>query len=143
MAESVRVVMKDTFAVEFFGASAGGEGDQQVMNPVVGLHELTPYGMLLAGLLSCTAIVVHTFAQNHGIKLKEVELEADYERDFQEDCLNCETIQVYPEAIVETLKFRGELSEQERQKLHRASKQCPIHKILEGEIPILSREGQE
>jgi hypothetical protein len=34
---------------------------------VQNIHELTPYGMVLAGLGTCTAFVVNTYAEHHSL----------------------------------------------------------------------------
>ena len=38
------------------------------------IHQLTPHGLLLAGLGGCIAILLHTYAQHHRLILREVEL---------------------------------------------------------------------
>jgi uncharacterized OsmC-like protein len=99
--------------------------------------------MLLASLGSCTAIVLNTYARNHGLALDEVELRLAYERKFDEDCENCEVIDAYREVITEEILFTGSLTEQERRKLYQVSKQCPIHKMLEAGVPVESRQVGE
>jgi putative redox protein len=94
------------------------------------IHQLTPYGMLMASLGSCTAIVLHTYAQHHGIDLQEVELRLNYDRIFAEDCADCEMIEEYKEHIDEELSFVGHLTDRDRQRLYAVSRHCPIHKIL-------------
>jgi uncharacterized OsmC-like protein len=45
-----------------------------VPRPVQHLNELTPYGMVLAGLGTCTAFVVNTYAEPHGLPVDTVVL---------------------------------------------------------------------
>jgi uncharacterized OsmC-like protein len=142
MSEKIMVQMNSRFETKIF-AAPDEDGELGEMAPVEGRTDVTPYGMLLAGLASCTGIVVQTFAQNRGLALEEVELQVVYERDFQEDCLNCETINEYPEIILEEITFRGALSEADRARLYQVSKQCPIHKMLEKGVPIRSEERQD
>jgi putative redox protein len=104
--------------------------------PVQGLHELTPYGMLLASLASCTAQVVLTYAQHHDIPLEEVELHQAYQRHYQEDCENCEDIDRYDEHIQEQIAFVGDLDAGQREKLFKIAHQCPIAKMFETGIEI-------
>ena len=52
---------------------------------VEGIHQLTPYGMLLSSIASCTALVLYTFAQNHEIPLEDVEIQISYDRVFRDD----------------------------------------------------------
>ena len=95
------------------------------------LHELTPYGMFLAGLAGCTSIILHTYARNHEIELQKVELRLTYERVFQDDCDNCEEDEPYKDKIDEEILLLGNLDERDREKLFLVSKQCPLHKIVE------------
>jgi putative redox protein len=107
------------------------------------VHQLTPYGMLLAGLAACTAIVLHTYAQYHDVALDEVELRAQYDRVFAEDCEQCETIEEYKEQIEEGIVLVGDLTAQERSKLLVISRQCPIHKMLSHGIEVSSHLVEE
>jgi putative redox protein len=94
------------------------------------VHQLTPYGMLMSSLASCTAIVLHTYAQHHGIVLDGVELRLSYDRIFAEDCAECEMIEGYKEHIDEEISFVGDLTDRDRNRLYAVSRHCPIHKIL-------------
>ncbi|MGD8626405.1 MAG: osmotically inducible protein C, partial [Anaerolineae bacterium] len=53
-------------------------------------------------------------------------------------CQNCQEIDRYQEQLQETLTFRGDLTEAERQKLFKIAHQCSIHKMLESGIEIRS-----
>jgi putative redox protein len=110
------------------------------------INELTPYTMLLSSVGACTAIVLHTYAQNHGVDLHEVVLQLQYERSFQDDQQDANSTGSFVEMIKETLMLRGDLNDQDRQKLFKVSQQCSIHKMLESGIEINSQlidEGDE
>jgi len=111
--------------------------------PVGDVHQLTPYGMLLAGLGSCTSIVLHTYAQHHGVDLREVELRLQYDRVFADDCEGCEGIEEYREQIETEIVLSGELTPQERKRLLRVSRHCPVHKILKQGIEVQSRLAED
>lgn len=102
------------------------------------VYELTPYTMMLVSLATCTAILLTSYAENHEIDLTEVELRLEYQRNFKEDCKNCEKIDQYEEKIIETIQYRGNLSEQDRSRLQAISRRCPIHMIMEQGISIQS-----
>jgi uncharacterized OsmC-like protein len=106
------------------------------MRTVEMLHELTPYGMMLASLGICTAMVVNTFAQNHNYPLDEVRIKLQYERKFKEDCENCTGIDRYEEAVFEEIEFHGTLSEQQHSRLSQVAHLCPIYKMYKGGIEI-------
>jgi putative redox protein len=117
--------------------------DARQFHPVEAIHHLTPYGMLLAGLGSCTAVVIHTYAQHHGVDVQEVELRLRYDRIFADDCEECESIQEYVEQIEEEISLIGNLTPAERRRLYMVSKHCPIHKMLTHGIEVKSRLEEE
>jgi len=135
MAERVVVRQNDRFELEVLASDPHKESSQAVER-VEHLHNLTPYGMLLTSLGSCTAILLHSYAQNRGLKLREVELDLSYARDFKQDCDNCEVADQYDERIDLEIALSGELTEQERERLLLVSWQCPIHKIIKSGIQV-------
>ncbi len=128
MGEKVVVRQNSDFETEFWALDP--EEPESGLYPAEHLNSLTPYGMLLAGLGSCTAIVVNTYAQHHGIELKEVELSTGYARVFAEDCKSCEGVNEYEDRIQMEISFKGDITSEEQQKLFKIALQCPIHKML-------------
>ncbi len=113
-------------------------------HPVAGIHDLTPYGMILASLGTCTAIVMHTYAQSHELPLDEVELILDYQRLYKDDCKDCEEIGEYLEQIGLDIRLAGNLTSAQRERLLKVSRHCPIHRMLDDGIkvqPHLSTES--
>ena len=102
------------------------------------VHQLTPYGLLLAGLGACTAIILHTYAQHRDIPLDKVELRLEYDHVFAEDCETCEEIEEYREQIEKEIVLIGDLTPEEREQLYLVSHHCPIHKMLQQGIEINS-----
>ena len=138
MGESIIVRQNSRFETEILALDPH-DPDAHHFYPVGDVRQLTPYGMLLAGLGSCTAIVLHTYAQHHTVDLHEVELRLQYDRVFADDCKDCEGIEEYREQIEVEIVLTGELVPQERQKLFRVSRHCPIHKVLKQGIEVQSR----
>jgi uncharacterized OsmC-like protein len=140
MAEIVVVRQKSDFETEFLAADTDAtDMEARQLKPVHAIHELTPYGMLLAGLGSCTAILLHSYAHNHSVPLQEVELRVSYDRVFDEDCEHCEEIGEYAEQIDAEVALTGDLDDKERNKLFLISKHCPVHKILHDGIQTVFR----
>jgi len=113
--------------------------DSDDLVEAVHIYQLSPYGMMLSGLGSCTCIVLHTFSQHHGIDLESVEIRLRYDRDYKKDCTDCEATEKYDEVIQKEFVFSGNLSDQDREKLLRVARYCPIYKILKNGIHIESR----
>jgi putative redox protein len=137
MAEKVIVRQNNNFQIEFQAVDPH-DPDSDDFQSVEEIHSLTPYGMLLASLGSCTAIVMHTYAQHHGLDLQEAELTLEYERIFEEDCENCEEIDEYKEQIEERISLTGELTSAERDRLLHIAHQCPIYKMLQSGMELTS-----
>ncbi|MGD1995759.1 MAG: OsmC family protein [Anaerolineae bacterium] len=141
MGERVIVRQNSQFETEILASDPHSDEDQ--LHPIEDFRQLTAYGMLLASLGSCTAIVMHTYAQHHGLDLQDVELRLEYDRIFTDDCEECEEIQEYKEQIEKEIVVVGSLTPQERKRLYRVSHYCPIHKMLEGGIEVRSALTEE
>lgn len=140
MAEIVVVRQNSNLEVEFLAADTESpDVEARGLKPVHAIHELTPYGLVLAGLGSCTTILLHSYAHHHGVNLQEVELRVSYERVFARDCEDCEAIEEYTEQIDAEVALTGDLDEKERNKLFLISKHCPVHKILHDGIETVFR----
>lgn len=135
MTEKVYIRQNHHFQTEYRATDPQDEGSEDYRS-VLALHELTPYGMLLASLGGCTAIVVNTYASNHGVPLDEIELNLVYRRRFKEDCENCEHIDRYEEHIYQEVALHGDLTEDQRHKLFQIAQMCSIHKMLEDGLEI-------
>jgi len=138
MAERVLVRQNKEYETKIFGPDPH-DPESKKLYPVKEIYDMTPYGMLLASLGSCTAVLLNSYAQNHGLDLHEVELNLRYERNFKEDCINCEGIERYEEEIGEEISFIGNLTNKEREKLLLISYHCPIHKMLKSGIKVNSQ----
>lgn len=142
MGEKVVVRQNSDFGTLILAADPH-DPESDHLHPVEGLQNLTPYGMLLTGLGSCTAIVVNTYAQHHDVHLDEVELRLEYGRMFKDDCVDCEGIDEYEDLIEEEIVLMGDLTPQERKRLFAVSKQCPIHKMLQNGIEVRSHLAED
>ena len=137
MGEKVKVRQNRNFEIQFLGPDPQDPESDELLQ-INHLHALTPYGMMLASLGSCTTIVLHTYAQNHEIDLQEVEILLEYERSFKDESELHQGVQSYEEQIGEEIELIGDLSPEQRQKLFSISKQCSIHKMFEHGIEIQS-----
>lgn len=137
MAENVIVQQNAQFETKIL-ATDRDHPDSSDYERVQHVQQLTPYGMLLSSLGSCTAILLNSYAQNHGLDLQAVELRLRYDRDFYEDCDNCDEIEQYQEQIEDVLQFHGNLTPEERDRLLHIAHNCPIEQMLEQGIEVRS-----
>lgn len=135
MAEKIIVRQNKNYEVGFWAVDPE-KPDSDDYSSVHGLHEITPYGMMLVSLANCTAQIVLAYAENHDVPLDEIELHMVYERDYLEDCENCERSGQFDEHIIEKIEFFGELSKDQKEKLFKIAHLCPIAKILQQGINI-------
>ena len=133
MADRVIVWQDSEFRTRFWAEEEGKAGKMEEAKQI---HQLNPYSMMLASLGSCTAIVLNTYAQYHHFNLDEVEIHLQYNRNYKKDCETCEEVGNYSEEIVEEMKFKGRLSDEERQKLLHVAHACPIYKMFKEGTPI-------
>jgi uncharacterized OsmC-like protein len=135
MAETVVVRQNNKLETEFLAADTeASDPAERDLQPVHAIHELSPYGLLLVSLGACTTILLHSYAKNHNVKLQEVEMRMTYGRVFAQDCKECEETAKYTERIDAEVRFVGELSPAERNKLFLISQHCPVHKIVHSGI---------
>ena len=135
MGETIIVRQKSNYDTEILGPDPN-DPESQALHRVTNIYDLTPYGMLLASLGSCTAVLLNSYAQHHGLELRKVELTLRYDRNFKKDCQNCEEIDQYEEEINEEIAFTGNLTSSNREKLFLISHHCPIHKMLKTGIKV-------
>lgn len=137
MGEKVKIRQNNKFEIQFWAPDPHDEASHELLQ-ITQLHALTPYGMMLASLGSCTTIVLHTYAQNHNIDLHEVRILLEYERTFSDESELYQGVQSFQEHITEEIELIGGFDPEQRKKLFNISKQCSIHKMFEHGIEIHS-----
>jgi len=138
MSERMVVWQDDKFVTRYW-VEMEGESEKGKLEEVDELHKFNPYNLMLGSLGACTAIVLHTYAQHHQLKLKEVKIHLGYDRDYLKDCEECETGGKYSEEIHEDILLKGDLSGEARQKLLTIAHACPIYRMFKEGIPIHAR----
>jgi len=141
MSEKVIIHQKRNYETNFMSIDPD-ELESDKPRYVENIHELTPYGMVLAGLGTCTAFVVNTYAEHHGLNVEAVELKLEYQRTFKDDCAHCEEIDKYEDQISMVVSFEGNLTSQERDKLFKISLHCPVHKMLKNGTKVNAKMGK-
>ena len=96
----------------------------------------TPYDFLLIALGSCVAMTLRMYADRKGWDLQEVEVHLEQSRVHSRDCEDCESQDGFVHVIEKKLKFIGDLSEVQINRLLEISDKCPVNKTLLNEIKI-------
>ncbi len=98
-----------------------------------------PYELLTASLAACTVMTLKMYAQRKKWDLQEVYVYLTHEKKRLEASDTSHAEDGKPrivDHISKKLKFVGDLTEEQKERLVEISKRCPIHRTLLGEIVI-------
>lgn len=104
-----------------------------------------PYTLLLGALGSCISMTVQLYARRKHWDLQRVTVRLRQQRVHAKDCQQCaDDVEGYIHQIERSVTFEGNLSVEQRTRLHEISHKCPVHKTLTSPIVITDlAEGQE
>ena len=97
-----------------------------------------PYDFLMTALGTCVTMTLRMYADRKGWDLEEVQVHLEQSRVYAKDCEECESEEGFVHVIEKKLKFIGELTEEQIQRLLEISDKCPVHKTLTNEIKIIT-----
>jgi putative redox protein len=99
-----------------------------------------PYALLLSALGACKVMTMLMYARRKDWPLEQVEVELQTYKIHARDCEDCESD---PDARVDVieanLRFSGDLSPEQVQRLEEISERCPVHRTLTGEVKIRTK----
>ena len=99
-----------------------------------------PYEHLLAALGSCTTMTLRMYARRKDIPLERVGVTLRHSREHLRDCEGCEERPERIEVIERDIELVGELDEKTRARLMAIADRCPVHRTLEGDLHVRTRE---
>jgi uncharacterized OsmC-like protein/alpha/beta superfamily hydrolase len=96
----------------------------------------SPYDYLLAALGSCTGMTVQMYARRKKWPLAAAVVRLRHEKIHAEDCEHCTEKGSKIDRFERELELRGELSEEQRNRLLEIAEKCPVHRTLHSEVVI-------
>lgn len=101
----------------------------------------SPYETMLAALGACTSMTMLMYARKKGWDVENIEIELNHEKMHAEDCETCETKTGKLDKISRDIRVRGNLSDDQLNKLLEIAEKCPVHRTLTTEIVINDNIG--
>ena len=100
-----------------------------------------PYEHLLAALGTCTSMTIRMYANHKKLPLDDVTVTLSHDRQHITDCEGCETTPKKIEVLNRTVTLKGDLSEENRQRLLQIADRCPVHRTLKSDLKIQTQLG--
>lgn len=96
-----------------------------------------PYSLLLSSLAACTIMTVQMYARRKNWPLEGVELSLSTKKVHAKDCEDCESDPNARVDIIERqIRFKGDLTPDQIDRLADISSKCPVHRTLTSETVI-------
>jgi uncharacterized OsmC-like protein/esterase/lipase len=96
----------------------------------------SPYGLLTSALAACTAITLRMYANHKGWPVEEVLVHVNHEKRHDEDVVNKDQGPGKIAFFDRSIEIKGDLSEDQINRLIQIANKCPVHKTLESEIKV-------
>ena len=100
----------------------------------------SPYELLLSAIGSCTAMTMRMYAARKQWPLDEVTVRLRNGRRHAEDCANCEKSSVGIQRIERQIEMKGDLTDEQRERLLYIADRCPVKQTLERGIKVVTVE---
>lgn len=99
----------------------------------------SPYGLLSAALASCTTMTIKMYASFKKLDLQSVSVQVTHDKVHAKDCEDCEAESGKIDTFYRELRFDGNLTDEQRQRLLEIADRCPVHKTLHGEVKVRTK----
>ncbi len=93
----------------------------------------SPYELLNASLGACTAMTLRMYAQRKNWDLQEVKVHLSFDRSYFDDCTGCEDDAKRLDHFDRVIELKGDLTQEQKQRLLEIAERCPVHKTLSSE----------
>lgn len=97
-----------------------------------------PYDYLLMSLGSCTVITLKMYADRKKWDIEDIYVELRHFKEHADDCVDCKDPKAKIDKIEKEIIVKGNISDEQREKLLEISKKCPVHKTLFSNVEVIS-----
>jgi putative redox protein len=101
----------------------------------------SPYELLLSAIGACTAMTMRMYANRKQWPLEEVTVRLRSGRKHAEDCANCERQAVGIQQIERQVEMKGDLTDEQRERLLYIADRCPVKQTLERGIKVVPADS--
>lgn len=99
----------------------------------------SPYDYLSTALAACTTMTLQMYAQRKGWDLQEAKVHLNHNKDYIQDCEDCEKSSSKIDHFERELELIGDLSQEQKSRLLEIADKCPVHRTLHSEVKVSTR----
>jgi uncharacterized OsmC-like protein len=100
-----------------------------------------PYTLVLGALGSCISMTVTLYARRKQWPLEGVTVRLSQGRIHERDCVECANQgEGFIHRIEHSVSFAGELTNEQRARLHEIASKCPVHRTLTSPIVVVEKD---
>jgi len=100
-----------------------------------------PYDLLLAALGGCTSMTIMMYARRKEWPLEGVQIKLNHEKIHATDCDECITEEGKLDQITKTIYLKGDLTEEQRERILEIADRCPVNQTLTTECRVVGKLG--
>ena len=98
----------------------------------------SPYDLLLMSLGACTSMTLRMYANRKKWPLDDVVIDLQHEKIHAKDCVDCDQSKRLIDRINRRIELKGDLSDEQRERLMEIADRCPVHRTMENHPVITS-----
>ena len=100
-----------------------------------------PYDLLLSALGGCTAMTIMMYARRKGWPVEGIQVKLNHEKIHAQDCDECDTQEGKLDQITKTIFLRGDLTQEQKERLLEIADRCPVNRTLTTECRVRGKLG--